>query len=259
LFISEIYSMSDQALLPLLRRTRHLLVLTGAGMSAESGIPTFRDALTGLWARFCAEDLATPAAFRRDRELVWGWYEWRRMQVLQAKPNAGHLALARLAAQLPRLTIVTQNVDDLHERAGSPEVLHLHGSLQRPRCQACAREHRLPPGIPQEPEGGRRLAPPRCGHCGGWVRPGVVWFGESLPAEVWKRTERALQACDLMLVIGTSGLVQPAAGLPLLGKRRGLPLVQLNPHPSELDGLADVNLRRPASYLAELVGQIGTA
>ena len=150
-------------------------------VSAESGIPTFRDALTGLWERFDATDLATPDAFLKDEELVWGWYEWRRMKVLRAQPNPAHLAIAALAQHVPTLTVVTQNVDDLHERAGSVGVLHLHGSLHSPRCADCGQAHILPPGIPGEPDGGRRLRPPPCRHCGGAVRPGVVWFDEDLP------------------------------------------------------------------------------
>jgi len=140
-----------------------VVVFTGAGVSAESGIPTFRDALSGLWERFDPAALATAEAFRRDPALVWGWYEWRRMQVAKAQPNPAHQAIAELARHLPQLTLITQNVDDLHERAGSREVIHLHGSLHRPRCFDCAREPAEPLPVPDEPEGGRRLEPPRCG------------------------------------------------------------------------------------------------
>jgi NAD-dependent deacetylase len=165
-----------------LRGARHVAVLTGAGVSAESGIPTFRDALTGLWERFDAEQLATPAAFRRDPDLVWGWYEWRRMKVLRAQPNPAHIAIAVMQCRVPRLTLITQNVDDLHERSGSTDVIHLHGSLHALRCFTCARPHRLVEGVPEEPEGGRRLPPLRCAHCGEAIRPGVVWFGEPASA-----------------------------------------------------------------------------
>jgi NAD-dependent deacetylase len=158
---------------------QHLVVFSGAGVSAESGIPTFRDALTGLWENFDVEDLATPKAFKQDPTLVWGWYEWRRMKVLRAQPNPAHLAIAALAGLVPRLTVVTQNVDDLHERAGNLDVLHLHGRLHKPFCFACKRPYEFSPGIPDEPEGGRHIEPPRC-KCGGRIRPGVVWFGESL-------------------------------------------------------------------------------
>lgn len=165
----------------LLRSAQHIVVFTGAGVSAESGISTFRDDLTGLWSRFDAAELATPDAFRRDPDLVWGWYEWRRMNVLRASPNAGHVAIAAMEHHVPKLTLITQNVDDLHERAGSGSVIHLHGSLFAPRCFACARPARFPDEFPDEPEGGRRVAPPKCSHCGGRIRPGVVWFGETLP------------------------------------------------------------------------------
>ena len=221
-------------------------MFTGAGVSAESGIPTFRDALTGLWERFDAEDLATPEAFRRDKELVWGWYEWRRMQVLGALPNPAHVAIAELARLVPRLTVVTQNVDDLHERAGSVDVLHLHGSLHSPRCFACGRAHILPLEIPQEPKGGRRLRPPLCTHCGGSVRPGVVWFGESLPAHVLATAFAAARACDLLFAIGTSGLVQPAARIPVLAIQAGAKVMQVNPTATALDEECTWTLRGAA-------------
>lgn len=233
-------------LIAALQQARQVVVFTGAGVSAESGIPTFRDALTGLWQRFDAEDLATPDAFRRDKELVWGWYEWRRMQVLRAQPNPAHMAIARLAQLVPRLTVVTQNVDDLHERAGSTEVLHLHGSLHAPRCFACGRAHLLPLGIPEEPEGGRRLSPPLCQHCGGAIRPGVVWFGEGLPQQVLDAAFAAAGACDLLLAIGTSGLVQPAARIPWLAKQAGAKVVQINPTATALDDECTWSLRGAA-------------
>jgi len=236
-------------LIAALQQAKHVVVFTGAGVSAESGILTFRDALTGLWERFDAEDLATPDAFRRDKELVWGWYEWRRMTVLRALPNPAHVAIAELARHVSRLTVVTQNVDDLHERAGSTDVLHLHGSLHCPRCFACGRAHILPPNIPQEPEGGRRLRPPLCTHCGGSIRPGVVWFGESLPEEALAVAFTAAQACDLLFVIGTSGLVQPAARIPLLANEAGAKLVQINPTPTMLDEECTWSLRGAAGVI----------
>lgn len=224
-----------QALGAVLRSARSVVVLTGAGVSAESGIPTFRDALTGLWEQFDAQALATADAFRRDPALVWGWYEWRRAKVLRAQPNAGHWAIAALERRVPEFVLVTQNVDDLHEHAGSASPVHLHGSLNQPRCFACARPHVLPSGVPDEPGGGRRLEPPRCLHCGGRVRPGVVWFGEGLPDAAWKKAKAAAAACDLMFVIGTSGLVYPAAGLPKLAAANGAQIIQINPRPAELD------------------------
>ena len=196
-----------EQLIAILRDARHVVVFTGAGVSAESGIPTFRDALKGLWERFDAEALATPEAFRRDPDLVWGWYEWRRMCVMRALPNAAHLAIAAMERKVERLTLITQNVDDLHERGGSSAAIHLHGSLLAARCFACSRPAQLPSGIPAEPDGGRRLSPPKCSHCGGLIRPGVVWFGEALPESVLKQGFEAARSCDLLLSIGTSSLV----------------------------------------------------
>lgn len=161
-------------LLDALRQARHLVVFTGAGVSAESGIPTFRDALSGLWQRFDPAQLATPEAFAEDPALVWGWYEWRRMKVLAAQPNPAHRAIAELAARVPRLSLVTQNVDDLHERAGSPAAIHLHGSLHQPRCVACGRAHDGLSTSLREPEEGRRLEPPRPLRRAGAPRRGVV-------------------------------------------------------------------------------------
>ena len=235
-----------QALIIALQQAKHVVVFTGAGVSAESGIATFRDALTGLWKRFNAEDLATPDAFHRDEELVWGWYEWRRMQMLRSQPNPAHVAIAVLAQLVPKLTVVTQNVDDLHERAGSVGVLHLHGSLHSPRCNDCSQAHSLPPGIPAEPEGGRRLRPPRCLLCGGSVRPGVVWFGEELPVKKLGQAFSAASECDVLFAIGTSGLVQPAAGIPLLASQAGAKVVQVNPIGTQLDDACTWSLRGAA-------------
>lgn len=218
-------------LIDALRRARHVVVFSGAGVSAESGIPTFRDSLTGLWERFDAASLATPEAFRADPALVWGWYEWRRMKVLLAQPNPAHMAIAELARHVPRLTLVTQNVDDLHERAGSNDVIHLHGSLHQPRCFSCGERPDTPPAMPDEPEGGRRLEPPRCAACGGQLRPGVVWFGESLPAEALNIAFAAAESCDLLISVGTSGMVYPAAEVPVLARRAGARVVHVNPQP----------------------------
>jgi len=234
-----------------LRDADHVVVFTGAGVSAESGIPTFRDALTGLWERFDAEALATPEAFLRDPALVWGWYEWRRTLVMRARPNPAHLAIARLAALVPRLTLVTQNVDDLHERAGSVGVIHLHGSFFSPRCFACSSPHAFPGGEPDEPDGGRRLEPPRCGRCGGRIRPGVVWFGEALPEDAHAQATRAAGDCDLMFSIGTSSMVYPAAALPFAAAERGAKVVQVNPAATDLDDVASFNLRGPAGMVMD--------
>ncbi|NBF05993.1 NAD-dependent protein deacylase [Pseudomonas sp. Fl5BN2] len=222
-----------------LAQARHVVVFSGAGVSAQSGIPTFRDALTGLWENFDPARLATPQAFREDPALVWGWYEWRRMKVLQAQPNPAHLAIAELARRVPRLTLITQNVDDLHERAGSPSVLHLHGSLHSPKCFACNRAFRGELPEPPTAEQGYRIEPPRCTGCNGKIRPGVVWFGEALPQQALKDAFKAAGECDLLLSVGTSGLVQPAAQIPQLALQQGAAVVHINPqaqacaHPEE--------------------------
>lgn len=219
-----------------LRDAQHVVVFTGAGASAESGIPTFRDALTGLWERFDPAQLATPEAFRADPSLCWGWYEWRRQKVVQAQPNGAHRAIAELASHLPKLTVVTQNVDDFHERAGSSDVIHLHGSLHSPRCIDCGQSYTLPLTSDALPEDGRRIEPPRCTVCDGHVRPGVVWFGEILPEDAWNAGLAAADDCDLFLSIGTSGIVYPAAELPLRALGHGATVVHINPARFEISG-----------------------
>src|SRR6202035_3969777 len=171
----------DKKITQALRAATRVVVFTGAGVSAESGIPTFRDKQTGLWEQFDAAELATPYAFERDPALVWGWYEWRRAAVLNAQPTPAHRAIAAMANHVPQLTLIPQNVDDLHERAGSGDVLHLHGELARPYCEACRRSYVFPIRAPKLPPGGARIEPPRCEVCGAKIRPGVVWFGEALP------------------------------------------------------------------------------
>jgi NAD-dependent deacetylase len=229
-----------------LRAARRIVVFTGAGISAESGIPTFRDALTGLWARYNPEDLATPEAFRTDPDLVWGWYEWRRARVQSVKPNAGHLAVAAIEARVPGTVVVTQNVDDLHERAGTAAPIRLHGSLFTPRCSACHQPALLPDADPALPEG-KPVPPPNCVRCQGLVRPGVVWFGESLPEEALDQAMEAARSCDLLLAVGASGVVYPAAAIPLAAARAGATVIQINPQPTALDEVAAMNLRGSAA------------
>ncbi|WCD82875.1 SIR2 family NAD-dependent protein deacylase [Pseudomonas sp. TUM22785] len=232
----------------LLAKARHLVVFTGAGISAESGIPTFRDRLTGLWERYEASELASAEGFRRDPALVWGWYEWRRTLVHRAQPNAAHLAIARLATLVPKLTLITQNVDDLHERAGSREALHLHGRLDALRCFACTRPALEIPK-PDEPNEGRRVEPPRCTRCNGKLRPGVVWFGEQLPGDVLRAAFTAAEECDLLLSIGTSGVVEPAASIPRLALRAGATVLHLNTQPVAVQGEREFALAGPAGEL----------
>jgi len=235
-----------------LRHARRVVVFTGAGISAESGVPTFRDALTGLWERYDPGELATPQAFRADPDLVWGWYEWRRALVLRAQPNAGHVAVAAIEARVPDAVVVTQNVDDLHERAGSSAPVRLHGSLFAPRCSAC--DAPVPGGGTTHAVEGERLAPPQCAGCGGLVRPGVVWFGESLPEDALAAAVEAATQCDVLLTVGTAGVVYPAAEIPQLASRHGATVIQVNPQPTPLDPVASVNLRgTAATVLPELV------
>ncbi|MGC4790652.1 SIR2 family NAD-dependent protein deacylase [Micromonospora sp. DT178] len=233
----------------LLAQARRVVVFTGAGVSAESGVPTFRDALTGLWRSFDAQRLATPEAFGDDPALVWGWYEWRRATVRRARPNAAHVAVAAIEARVPGTVVVTQNVDDLHERAGSVAPIHLHGSLFAPRCSACARPAPVPDEAAEEPGEGRRVPPPRCARCAGPVRPGVVWFGEALPTAALEAAVEAASTCDLFVTVGTSGLVYPAAEIPQVAARFGATVLQVNPQETPLDAVADVNLRGPAAQV----------
>lgn len=205
-----------------LAEARHVAVLTGAGVSAESGVPTFR-ARDGLWARYDPTQLATREAFEHDPELVWRWYSWRRTLIRGVQPNPGHYALAEMESLFPRFTLVTQNVDSLHRRAGSRDVHELHGNIEHSRCIRCARPF---PGDAAPPSD----AVPHCG-CGGAVRPGVVWFGESLPENELQYAESAARDCDLFLSVGTSGLVYPAAGLPRMARQSGAYVVEINPEP----------------------------
>ena len=241
-----------------LRSARKIVVFSGAGASAESGVPTFRDAQLGLWERFKPEDLATPQGFRRNPRLVWGWYEWRRALVSQAIPNAGHLAIAEWG-KARNLTIITQNVDDLHERAGSGPVIHLHGSLFSARCFACSHPHELPPINPSSSEAQHESDPPYCARCGGPIRPGVVWFGESLPQNEWHEAQEACSQSDLLVCLGTSALVYPAASLPEIASRRGAAIVQVNPNPTELDSLADYVIRGAAADVMPRIVKVATA
>ncbi len=224
----------------LLRDARSIAVLTGAGISAESGIPIFRGT-AGLWKQFRPEDLATPAAFARDPGLVWEWYDWRRALIAKAEPNAGHLALAQLAKAVPQFTLITQNVDGLHQRAGSSSARELHGSIWQVRCTKCAIE-RTDRSVPID-------LPPRCLLCGALARPGVVWFGETLPAHVLKEAEQAVISCDLFLIIGTSAAVFPAAGLVPLAKSSSAKLIEINLEATAMSGLVDVVLQGPAGEI----------
>lgn len=212
--------------LELARAARKVCVLTGAGMSAESGVPTFRDAQTGLWERFDPLQLATPQAWRDDPEQVWAWYAWRGTLVRGSEPNAGHVALAQWQRAVD-LQIVTQNVDDLHERAGATVLTHLHGALFAFRCTRCGRDADAQYPVLTEPVESHPVL--GCEHCDGVIRPAVVWFGEDLPPGAFDVAVQAARSADLVLSVGTSGLVHPAAALPHLAGARGVPVVEINP------------------------------
>ena len=209
---------------------RRVVVLTGAGVSAESGVPTFRGA-DGLWRRHRAEDLATPEAFARDARLVWEWYEWRRQLIATRPPNAAHEAIAALETHVREFLLITQNVDGLHRRAGSRRMVELHGNLWRVRC--------LVEGVVAENlEVPLPSLPPHCA-CGALLRPDVVWFGEALPTDAIRQAYDAVESCDVMLVVGTSALVQPAASLPMIAKAHGAYVVEVNLEPTPLSRFAD--------------------
>jgi NAD-dependent deacetylase len=251
--------MSSQTsrLVEVLRAAGHIVVLTGAGVSAESGLPTFRDRLTGLWERFDPSELATPSAYERDPSLVWGWYEWRRLAILRAQPNLAHRAIAAMAAAARRLTLITQNVDDLHERAGSAPVLHLHGELARPYCATCRQPYRFPEGEPALAPEGQLVDPPRCGLCGGRIRPGVVWFGEELPRAEWRAATDSASHCDAFLCVGTSSLVQPAASLTDIAIEAGATTIQVNVSPTGMEARVAHTLRGAAgAVLPSLLAKV---
>ena len=234
-------------LIAALREAQHVCVLTGAGISAESGVPTFREAQSGLWAKYDPMQLATPDAFLRDPELVWRWYRWRRELVAEASPNPGHVALAELARLVPRLTLVTQNVDSLHQRAGSQDVIEFHGNIFEDRCfvEGCVVDCDSDAGVPV------------CPGCGGKVRPGVVWFGEAIPEQALNRSFAAAQECDMFLSIGTSSLVYPAAGLAEVAKDAGATVAEINPNPTGLATMFDYAIADKAgSVLPRIVNDI---
>ena len=221
------------------RSAARVVVFSGAGVSRESGLDTFRGA-GGLWERMRPEELATPQAFRAEPERVWQWYAWRFRQVAEASPNPAHRAIARLEAVFPFYTVVTQNVDGLHRRAGSRNLLELHGTLAHACCNRCGRNRDMGEAIAESPE-----SPPVCS-CGGKFRPGVVWFGESLPEATLAGASDAATSCDLFLSVGTSGTVYPAAGLIELAYRAGACLIEVNPEPTPFSRLMDLCLTAPA-------------
>ena len=230
-------------------RSARLVVFTGAGVSKESGIATFREPETGLWAKYDPMELATPEAYRRDPAFVWGWYEHRFGVAAAAEPNAGHLAIAELEGLLPKVVVVTQNIDGLHQRAGSSHVIELHGTMHSFRC--IDGHHR---GFAWDDIAGQQEKPPRCPECGDYLRPEVVWFGEGLPPDALSAAQQLSASCDVMLIVGTSGVVYPAAAVPLIAKEAGATVIDVNPQWDALARSCDLFLRGPGGeVLPELV------
>ncbi len=216
-----------------------IVALTGAGISAESGIPTFRGA-GGLWERFKPEELANPEAFRKNPKLVWEWYDFRRQKIASARPNDGHRILAQMEREFEDFHLITQNVDGLHQRAGSERVIELHGNIWKVRCTSCSHEefnYEVP----------LREIPPICPSCGETLRPGVVWFGESLPLKALEEAYELSRSSDIFLVVGTSAMVYPAAELPIVAKNHGAFLVEVNPEDTPISPYMDVCIREKAS------------
>lgn len=225
----------------IMKQTNSVCVLTGAGISAESGVPTFREAQTGLWENYDPMQLATPEAFADNPKLVWDWYAWRRELVSGVEPNAGHLAVAELEGLVPDFLLATQNVDGLHRRAGSREVVELHGNIGHVVCSV-----ERTPVAPEDFVDGGEDAPPACPGCGAYLRPDVVWFGETLPVGAIVRAEAGASGCDVFLSVGTSSLVYPAAGLWRVARAGGAVVVEVNPEETPLSGEADFVLRGAA-------------
>ena len=227
----------------ILARSRFLVVFTGSGVSKESGIPTFREAQEGLWARYDPQQLATLEGFMRDPNLVWEWYDHRFGLIEGLEPNPGHLAIAALERYVPRVVVITQNIDNLHQDAGSSDVIELHGNMRRYKCLG---GHT---GFTRADFAAQTEHPPRCPRCRAMLRPDVVWFGEMLPPEPLERAFAESAACDAMLVVGTSGLVQPAASLPMYARRAGSPIIEVNPNRSDITWMADIFLPGPAGQV----------
>lgn len=246
--------MVDQTLITqaarVLMRSKQLVVLTGAGISKESGVPTFRDAQDGLWAKYDPMSLATPQAFQSNPGLVWDWYRYRRQLLAKAAPNPGHYALAALEDLLPRVVVITQNIDGFHQQVGSTDVISLHGDLRRNKCFNNCQGNPTIVDLDMLDEQAEEDGPPLCPYCGeAYIRPDVVWFNEMLPPDAIERAITVTRHADVMLIIGTSGVVWPAAGLPPEAKTHGAKLIEINPQASELTPITDYYLPGPSGEI----------
>ncbi|MGB3477540.1 MAG: NAD-dependent deacylase [bacterium] len=226
----------------ILKETKTLFVLTGAGISAESGIPTFRG-VDGLWKNYSATDLATPEAFKKDQKMVWEWYHWRQNIISKAEPNPAHYALVALEKKMARFLLLTQNVDNLHRRAGSENVLELHGNIFRTRCLSCGEiaDYQKPPETSSN-------TIPKC-TCGGLLRPDVVWFGEAIPQDIWQNSLNFLSQADAALICGTSGIVWPAAALPEIAQHNNTKIIEINLEPTPVSSIVDVSIQGKAGEI----------
>ncbi|MFY9191139.1 MAG: NAD-dependent deacylase [Lawsonella sp.] len=241
--MSDQDNLLDQAK-DLAARAERVAVLSGAGISAESGLPTFRTSQSGLWEQFDPETLATPQAWEKDHQMVWAWYLWRNSLVRDVAPNEAHKALGDWE-KYAHVAVTTQNVDDLHERGGSTAVQHVHGTLFNFICSRCRKQYPEQVELPTEEV--LRAEPPACPYCGSPIRPDIVWFGEQLPKEPWNNGVIAAQTCDIYLVVGTSAVVQPAATLPRIAQQSGAKVIEINPKRTPESSLCDVSLRMSAT------------
>ena len=234
-------------LIRFLRKAERIAALTGAGVSQESGLRTFRDAQTGLWSQYKPTELASPEAYERDPKRVWNWYAWRREAIKGVRPNPGHYALVNMAQHIPDFILITQNVDGLHRIAGSPRIIELHGNLQRVRCSSCDKQ--------AEEWDDAEGNVPHCDTCGGLLRPDVVWFGESLPRAELEIAVEAARTCHVFFSIGTSGVVQPAASLAFAAHNKGAVVVEINAEPTSLTPKADFALHGKSGEILPLLVQ----
>lgn len=240
--------LSDE-IIDALRKARSVVVLTGAGVSAESGVPTFRGQ-EGLWRNYNPQELATPEAFNKDPTLVWEWYDWRRGLIAPLEPNPAHLAIAELEKRSPSFLLITQNIDGLHKKGGSKQMLELHGNIWNVRCVAegnVTENHDVP----------LQNIPPMCS-CGAMLRPHIVWFGESLDPHILHQSLQAIEACDFLIVAGTSAVVQPSASFPIMARERGATVLEVNMEPTPISSLVNASLfGKAGELLPQLVASLG--